>query len=171
MLSMKLLLTFSLLMGVFAKECGYGLEDFSNQVVVTNTSAVADAFVAVAFDHGQVTMYVEGGKSRTAIALAATEYTVKVTNPGSGEYGTYRDQLLATRDWLLDVTISASAPESAVAEAWTQLLSVQAALDQMTDSDKVQSCSGELGTGGTSQVTLQWLDTSDGTALWALDCG
>jgi len=174
MFSMKLLLAFSLLTGVFAQECSLadlGVEDFSDKVVVTNRSTAADAFVAVKFNHGQVTVYIPAGKSGTVIALASTDYTVKVTNPGSGEYGTYRDNLLAARDWLLDVTISANATDSAVAAAWTQLVFVQAALDQMTDSAKVQSCSGKLKTDVTSQATLERLKASDGTPFWALDCG
>jgi hypothetical protein len=171
---MKLLTTLLVLTGIFAEECSLGdlgVADFSDKVVVTNVSTVAGAFVAIKSNHGQATMYLDAGKSGTATLLAATDYTAKVTNPGAQEYGTYRDSLMATRDWLLDVTSSAHASDSAVAEAWTQLVFVQEALSQMTESDKVQSCSGKLETGVTSQVTLQWLKAADGTPFWALDCG
>lgn len=173
MFSMKLLLAFTLLTGIVAEECSLGdlgVEDFSDKVVVSNTSTDADAFVAIKSNHGQVTMYVKAGSTGTAIALASTDYTAKVTNPGRGEYGTYKDNLLDARDALLDVTIAAHATDKAVAAAWTQLVFVQAALDQMTDSDKVQSCSGKLKTDVPSQVTVKWLLAADGTPLWALDC-
>lgn len=174
MFSMKLLTTLVLLVGIFAQECSLGdlgVEDFSDKVVVTNLSTQAGAFVAVKFNHGQVTMYLDAGKSGTAIALASTEFTAKVTNPGTGEYGTYRETLENTREWLRDVSSSAYATGSDVAELWTQLLFVQDALNQMTGSDKVQSCGGKLKTDVPSQVTVQRLQAADGTPFWALDCG
>lgn len=172
--SMKLLTTFMLLTGIFAQECSIadlGLEDFADKVVVTNVSTDAGAFVAIKFNHGQVTMYLDPGKSGTAILFASTDYTAKVTNPGTGEYGTYRDTLVATRDWLMDVSTSAYASDSDAVAIWTQLVFVQEALSQMTESDKVQSCSGKLKTDVTSQVTVQRLKAADGTPFWALDCG
>jgi hypothetical protein len=173
MFSMKSVLTFMLLTGILAQECSLGdlgVAEFSDKVVVTNTSTDAGAFVAVKFNHGQVTMYLDAGKSGTAIALASTEYTAKVTNPGTGEYGTYRDALINTRDRLLYIATIANESDDAVI-AWTQLLNVQVALNQMTGSDKVQSCSGSLESGLTKQVTLQWLQAVDGTPFWSLDCG
>lgn len=147
------------------------IEDFTDKVVVTNLSTAADALVVVKFNHGQASMHLAPGKSGTAAALASIDYTIKVTNPGTGEGGTYRDTLVATRDWLLDFTSSAYATGDAVVAAWTQLVFVQEALSQMTESDKVQSCSGKLKTDVTSQVTLQRLEAADGTPFWALDCG
>jgi hypothetical protein len=41
----------------------------------------------------------------------------------------------------------------------------------MVDSNVVQSCSGALVSGVTSQVTVKWTETTDGTGLWVLDCG
>jgi hypothetical protein len=176
MFSMKLLLTTALLIGIFAEECtigDLGIEDFSDKVTVTNVSEEADAFVAVKFNHGQVTMYVEAGKARTAMALASTKYTVKVTEPiSSSDYGYYRGRLLGLRDRLIQLTLApAGATPDEVANAWTELSLVQTTLDQMKDSEKVQSCSGKLKTDVTSQVILKRAETSDGGALWVLDCG
>jgi hypothetical protein len=172
-LSFKFLVLFSLLTGIFAQECtmdDLGVADFADKVTVTNTSQTAGAFVAVKFNHGQVTMYVQAGKSRTAIALASTKYTAKVTNPGSGEYGTYKDSLLELRSQLLDISISSHASDNVVAQAWTELTFVQAALDQMTGSNKVQSCSGTLKQEVASQVIVEWRQPLEGQPLWVLDC-
>jgi hypothetical protein len=174
MFSMKLLIAFTMLTGIAAEQCSlgdFGVEDFADKVTVTNTSDGADAFVAIKFNHGQVTMYVEAGKSRTAIALASTKYTAKVTEPGNTDYGDYRNRLLELRNSLIGMTAYAGfASADQLLNAWNELSLVQAALAQMTDSTKVQSCSGTLKTDVTSQVTLEWAKTSDGAALWVLDC-
>jgi len=175
MFSMKLLLTFSLLTGVVAEECtlgDLGVADFSDKVTVTNASEGADAFVAVKFNHGQITMYVPAGKSRTAIALASTKYTARITEPLSREHGAYRSRLLWLRDRLIELTMApGSATPDEVADAWTELSLVQATLEQLEGEGKVQSCSGSLKTDVTSQVTVKRAETSDGGALWVLDCG
>ena len=175
MFSMKLLLTFSLLTGVVAEECtlgDLGVGDFSDTVTVSNVSESADAFVAVEFNHGQSTMYVRAGETGTAVGLAATRFTAKVTDPSNGEYEGYRARLLELRDQLERMTMS---PQGAtvddVASAYAELALVQSTLDQMKGSSKVQSCSGKIKTDVPSQVTLKWARTSDGAALWVLDCG
>jgi hypothetical protein len=173
MLSVKFLVVFSILTGIFAQECSLGdlgVADFADKVTVTNTSEKADAFVAVKFNHGQVTLYVAPGKSRTAIALAATNYTAKVTDPGTGDYGTYRQTLLDLREQLLDISTSGMASPSVLIDVWAELTYVQAALDQMTGSDKVQSCSGKLKTDVTSQVTVEWHEPQEGQPIWVLSC-
>lgn len=174
MLSFKSLVVFALLTGIFAQECSVGdlgVEDFSDTVTVTNASAVAEAFVVVKFNHGQVAMMVPPGKSRPATGLAATKYTATVTDPGSNTHGTYRDRLLALRSELLDLSLSVGASDSVVVAVWTELSVVQAALDQMTSSAKVQSCGGNIETGVESHVTLEWHSSLDGESLWVLDCG
>ena len=176
MLSMKLLIAFTMLTGIAAEQCSlgdFGVEDFADKVTVSNTSDGADAIVAIKFNHGQVTMSVAAGESRTAIALASTKYTAKVTEPQNAAYGDYRARLVDLRDTLLQLTVPSpyvSSPEALI-NVWTELSQVQAALDQMPISAKVQSCSGKLKTGVTSQVTIKRVETSDGAALWVLDCG
>jgi hypothetical protein len=173
--SMKLLTTFMLLTGIFAQECSLGdlgLEDFADKVVVTNVSTDAGAEVVIKFNHGQLSMHLDPGTSGMAILFASTDYTATVTNPRTGDYTTYRDTLVATRDWLRDLSTSAYvSSDSDVITVWTQLVFVQEALSQMTESDDVQSCGGKLKTDVTSLVTLQWLKAADGTEFWALDCG
>ena len=174
MLSMKLLIALTMFTGIAAEQCSlgdFGVEDFADKITVTNTSDVADAFVAVKTNHGQVTVLVEAGGSRTVVALASTKYTAKVADPSYAGYGDYRDRLLGLRDSLLKMTVApGDASPDAIASAWTELSLVQAALVQITDSAKVQSCGGTLKTGVTSQVTVKRVNTSDSAALWALDC-
>ena len=169
----KFLVVFTLLTGIFAQECSMGdlgVADFADKVTVTNTSEVAGAFVAVKFNHSQVTMYVEAGTSRTAIGLASTKYTAKVTNPGTGDYGTYRTTLLDLREQLLDISTSGQASPSVLIDVWTELTYVQAALDQMTGSDTIQSCGGKLKTDVAGQVTVEWHEPQEGQPIWVLSC-
>lgn len=173
MLSMKLLLAVSVMTGIFVAGCdlGFGLEEFADKVTVSNIGSTADAFVAVKFDHGQVSMGIEAGKSRTAIALASTKYIVKVVGRGDRDWVTYKDTLLRLRDQLQDLTLSSKASQDQVANAVMELTLVQSALEQMNGSTVLQSCSGALVSGVTSQVTVKWTETTDGTGLWVLDCG
>lgn len=174
MLSMKLLLAFGLLTGIFVEKCDLGdlgVEEFADKITVTNTSSSADAFVSVKTNHGQVTMAISAGKSRTAIALASTKYTARVVGPGDNEWISYRDRLLVLRDQLQDLTLSSTASPDQVANAATELTLVQSALEQMNGSKDVQSCGGALVSGVTSQVTVRWTETSAGVRLWVLDCG
>ena len=174
MLSMKLLLSFMVLTGIVAEECSYGdlgIQDFSDQVIITNASDVADAFVTIKFNHGQVTAYVPAGRSRMAYALAATKYTAMVTEPISREHGFYKDRLLILRDGLVAMTLApGSASPDEVADAWTELSQVQATLEQL-EASGIQSCSAKLQTDVNGQVTVKRAETSDGGALWVLDCG
>jgi hypothetical protein len=173
MLSMKLLLAFGLLTGIFVDKCDLGdfnVEEFADKVTVTNISTGGDAFVAVKTNHAQANMELSAGKSGTAIFLAATKYTVKVVGRGD-DLDHYKNRLLELRSHLLDLTLSSKASPDEVATAATELTLVQSALEQMIDSNVVQSCSGALVSGVTSQVTVKWTETTDGTGLWVLDCG
>lgn len=172
MLTMKLLVAFALLTGIFVDQCDLkdvGIMDFADKVTVTNLSSEADAFVAVKSRHAQVTMDLPAGKSGTVELLAATTYTIKVA--GHTEWGTYKDHLLGLRSQLEDITVSSKATPDEIATAWTQLSLVQGALAQMVGSDKVQSCSGKLVSGVTSRATVQRTVTADGAPFWVLDCG
>src|SRR6266545_291813 len=111
MFSMKLLLAFSVLTGIVAEECtaDLGLDDFTDKVVVTNTGGAdggTDAFVAVGFEHGRVTLVVPPGKTRTAVGIASTQYTVIVGAAKSPSRETHRRQLLDMRDQLMDLSVS-----------------------------------------------------------------
>lgn len=174
MLALKLLLAVSVTSGLFADSCGLGdlgVEEFADKVTVTNIGSSADAIVAVKFNHGQVSMAIEAGKSRTAIALAATKYTVKVVGRGDRDWVTYKDTLLRLRERLQELTLSSKASPDQVVDAATELTLVQSALEQMNGSEILQSCSGKLVSGVTSQVTVNWTETTDGAGLWVLDCG
>jgi hypothetical protein len=174
MLSMKLLLAFGVMTGIFVDKCDLGdfnVEEFADKVTVTNISTGGDAFVAVKTNHGQVNMELSAGKSGTAIFLAATKYTVKVVGRGDRDWVTYKDTLLRLRDQLQDLTLSSKASQDQVANAVMELTLVQSALEQMNGSTVLQSCSGALVSGVTSQVTVKWTETTDGTGLWVLDCG
>src|SRR3990172_6465572 len=102
MLSMKLLLAAIVMTGVLVAGCdlGFGLAEFSDKVTVSNIGSTADAFVSVKFNHGQVSMGIEAGKSGTAIALAATKYTVNVVGRGDSDWISYKDTLLRLREQL-----------------------------------------------------------------------
>jgi len=174
MLPFKFLLVFGLLTGLVAEKCSLGdlgVADFSDQVTVTNASAVADVFVGVEFNHGQVEMYLPAGKSGTAFALAATKYLVTVVGPSDEHYESYIDRLLFLRDRLVEVTLSSKVTPDQIASAATELTLVQSALEQMNGSATVQSCGGTLEAGVTSQVTVKLTETTNGTRLWVLDCG
>lgn len=174
MLSLKLLLAVSVMTGLFADECtlgDLGVEEFADKVTVSNIGSTGDAFVAVKFNHGQVSMAIEAGKSRTAIALAATRYTVKVVGRGDRDWVTYKDTLLRLREQLQELTLSSTAAPDQVMNAATELTLVLSALEQMNGSAILQSCSGALASGVTSQVTVRWTQTTDGAGLWVLDCG
>jgi hypothetical protein len=176
MLSMKLLLAFGLLTGIFVEQCDLGdldVAEFADKITVTNLSEEADAFVGVVTNHGQVNMGLSAGKSRTAIALAATRYTVKVVGHTNVDVDLtfYRDQLLTLRSRLEDLTLASTTSPDVVAAAAYELTLVQSALEQMYGSSTVQSCSGKLVSGKTSQVTVKWNATTDDVGFWVLDCG
>ena len=176
MLSMKLLLAFGLMTGIFVQQCDMGdlgVADFSNKITVTNLSSGADAFVGVKTNHGQVNFGISAGKSRTAIALAATTYTVKVVGHTNVDVDldAYKTQLQSLRSMLQDLTLDSSAPPDQILLALEQLAQVQSALEQMNGSTTVQSCSGKLVSGVTTQVTVKWTEGVDGTGFWVLDCG
>jgi hypothetical protein len=176
MLSVKLLLAFGLMTGIVAQQCDVGdlgVADFSDKITVTNLSAGADAFVGVKTNHGQINFGISAGKARTAIALAATTYSVKVVGHTSVDVDLdyYKAQLVSLRSLLQDLTLDSSAPPDQLALALEQLTLVQSALQQMNGSTTVQSCSGKLVSGVTTQVTVKWTEGVDGTGFWVLDCG
>ena len=176
MLSMKLLLAFGVMTGIVAQQCemgDLGVADFSDKITVTNLSSGADAFVGVKTNHGQVNFGISAGKSRTAIALAANTYTVKVVGHTSVDVDLdyYKTQLQSLRSMLQDLTLDSSAPPDQIVLALQQLAQVQSALEQMNGSTTVQSCGGTLVSGVTTQVTVKWTEGVDGTGFWVLDCG
>lgn len=176
MLSVKVLLAFGLLTGIFVEQCDVGdlvVEDFADTITVTNLSAEADAFVAVKTNHGQVSMGIAAGKARTASVLLATKYTVKVVGHTHADVDldAYKAQLLSLRSLLQDLTLDSSAPPDQLVLALEQLTQVQSALAQMNGSTTVQSCGGRLVSGVTTQVTVTWTEGVDGTGFWVLDCG
>lgn len=172
MLSTKLLLVFSVLVGIFADQCDLkdiGMTDFADKVTVTNLSDQAEAFVRVSANHGGRTIVIEAGESRSVLFLAATKYTVTVA--GRSDYGSYKDQLMFLRSELLDITLSSKATPDDIATAASELVHVQGALEQMVGSDRLQSCGGKLVTDATSHATVKLTELSDGSKVWALDCG
>jgi hypothetical protein len=176
MFSMKLLLAFGVATGIVAQQCDVGdlgVADFSNRITVTNLSSGADAFVGVKTNHGQINYGISAGKSRTAIALAATRYTVKVVGHTKMDVDLdyYKTQLESLRSMLQDLTLDSSAPPDQILLAAEQLAQVQSALEQMNGSTTVQSCGGKLVIGETTQVTVKWTEGVDGTGFWVLDCG
>lgn len=174
MLSMKLILAFSVLTGIFVDECSLGdldIADYADKVTVTNASADSDAFVGVTFNHGRVSVWIPAGKSRTAIAIAATKYTVKVVGRADGDLDFYKDGLLGLRSRLEGLTRSSTASADEIATAAMELMLVQSALEQMQGSNSVQSCSGTLTSGVTSQVTVRWNPATDVPGFWVLNCG
>ena len=171
MFSVKLLMVFGLLTGIFAEQCtiaDFGVEDVSDKVTVTNASSVAWATVALQFNHGQVSMEIAPGESRTAIALAATKYTATVTGADDRQNVSYRDRLLDLRDELLEI-LSSGASLDRLTNAATDLTLVQSALEQLSQSSEDQSCGGTLKTGEVSHVTINQSDTA-GVTVWVLDC-
>ena len=176
MLSMKLLLTFSLLTGIVAEECttDLGLDDFTDKVVVTNAGGAAggvDAFVLVEFDHGRVTLVVPAGKSRTAVGIASTKYTVMVDALKSPSRERHRKELLDLRDDLMDISLSGMIQPMSLVPLWTELNNVQTALKQLDSETGAQGCTGKLKTVAPASVTLEWKRPLDGTDFWVLDCG
>lgn len=176
MLSMKLLLTFGLLTGIFVEQCDLGDFDVamvSSKITVTNLSEEADAFVGVQSNHGQVNYGIAAGTSRTITALMSTRYIVKVVGHTSGDVDldAYRNQLLTLRSQMQDLTLGGTASASVLATAVNELTLVQTALEQMNGSKTVQSCGGTLVEGGTSQVTVKWNATLEDVGFWVLDCG
>jgi hypothetical protein len=115
--------------GVLVAGCdlGFGLAEFSDKVTVSNIGSTADAFVSVKFNHGQVSMGIEAGKSGTAIALAATKYTVNVVGRGDSDWISYKDTLLRLREQLQELTLSSKASPDQVANAATELTLVLSA--------------------------------------------
>lgn len=176
MLSTKLLLAFGLLTAIVAQQCNMGdlgITDFSDKITVTNLSSGADAFVGVKTNHGQINFGISAGKARTAVALAATTYTVKVVGHTKVDVDldAYKSQLQSLRSLLQDLTLDSSAPPDQILLALEQLAQVQSALEQLNGSTTVQSCSGRLVSGVTAQVTVTWTEGVDGTGFWVLACG
>lgn len=175
MFSMKLLLTFSLLTGLVAEECtaDLGIDDFSSTVTITNTGGTDGGTVAtvnVRFDHGRVSMTIPPGKSRTAVGIASTKYTVMVAPPRPSSGQPYRESLLKLRDRLFDISASRYMTQSMLVPLFTELSEVQGALEQLSLSGEYQACTGTV-EGASNTVTLKWNNTLDKGGLWVLDCG
>jgi len=175
MFSMKLLLTFSLLTGIVAEECtaDLGIDDFTDKVTVTNTGGAdggVNAIVNVRFDHGRVSLTIPPGKSRTAVGIASTKYTVMVAAPSAPSRESYHRRLLGLRDDLQELSISGYVGPNSLVHLFTELSDVQVALDQLGLSGDFQACSGKIG-GAASNVTLQWKKPLAEDGLWVLDCG
>lgn len=174
MLSMKLLLAFGVLSGIFVDKCNLGdlnVAEVANKVIVTNASSGGDAFVEVSFDHNDVSWHVPAGASKTASGLAATKYAVHVLAPTSEMWLSYEDRLKLIRDELVEVSLDPATPPDKVLEAAAQLPSVVEALQQLQGSKFVQSCSGVIQSGVESHATVQFTKSEDGIGFWVLDCG
>ena len=173
MIGSNALVVFGLLLGVFVEQCDIGdfaIDDFSNNVVVTNASKSEDAFVSAASSQGEAQFYLRAGASKTFTTLAATEYSITVSVSNSPSMISYRDSLWQLRDWLLDLSLNSSAPPDVLAEVLTQLFLVQSAVQQLK-SDDAQSCGHKIGEGVDSRATMTWTGASNGSGLWVLDCG
>lgn len=173
MIGSQALLVFGLLTGIVAEQCDLGeftIDDFRNNVVVTNASENEGALVLVTFDRGEGEVYLGAGKSATFQTLVATKYRITVILPDTPSGLTYEDSLLNLRDLLQDLSLDSSAPADAVADVLTQLFLVQSAIQQLKYED-TQSCGNKIGDGVDSRATLTWTETIDGSGLWVLDCG
>jgi hypothetical protein len=173
MLTMKLLMAFAVLTGIFVDQCDLkdiGLTDFADKVTVTNLSVDSEGWVAVKSNHGQVSMILGAGKSRTVALLAATKYSVVVVGHDADSLGRYTDRLFALRDRLESLTLSSKASPDEVLNAAAELALLQGSLAQLASGDG-QSCSGKLVSDMTSQATIKLNESTDGTSFWVLDCG
>ena len=174
MTGFRLLLAFSVFMGVFAQECDITAEDiesYFDRVTITNASTDQEAIVWVNLDHSTTMMVLRPGTSKTATSLLATEYTVYAMGPSPTRSEGYHDALRDARDDLIDLTIDSNTPPEQVEAAATDLLLVLDARRQLVDDLNAQTCSGSIESGKEAQVTLTSHATSTGTELWALDCG
>jgi hypothetical protein len=173
MLSMKLLLAFGLLTGIFVDQCDLGdfaVADFSDQVTVTNASTVGYAIVAVSFNHNSVMWKLPAGSSKTASGFAPTDYTVQVLGPSLGMWASYEDRLLTARDEIVALTTNPSTPPDKVMDAAAELPLIVEALQQLEGSRSVQSCTAKIKTGVVGQATVTYTKLTDGTGLWVLTC-
>lgn len=174
MTGLKFLLVFGLLNGLIFEKCDLGeldIEEFADKVTVTNVSTGWPATVLVEFDHSRVGWRVPGGQSRTASGLLATTWSVNVIAPASSRWQSYRERLQQARDELVALTLDPLSEGDQVTDAAAGLLTVVGALEQLGDSDFVQSCAGKIEPGVEVHVTIDSTKASDGTRLWVLDCG
>jgi hypothetical protein len=174
MTGFKLLLVFSLLSGVFAEQCDITAEDiesFAEKVTVTNASDGRTATVLVTFDHSRTGWRIPGGQSNTVSGLLATTYSISVAAPESSRWVSYREQLVQARDELVALSLTPDASGANVIEAAAGLGDVVGALDQLGDTDFLQSCSGKFEPGVEIHATVTSTNATDGTRLWVLDCG
>ena len=173
MLSMKLLLAFTVMIGIFADKCDLGnldIGEVADNVVVTNVGSVGEALVMVDFNHNQVSWHVPAGTSKTASGLAATKYTVGVLVPSSSTWLTYPERLQRARDDLVALSRDPTAPADKVLDAAAQLPLIVEALHQVEANRVVQSCSASLKSGVDGRVTVAYTRAADGTGFWVLDC-
>lgn len=168
----KALIVFTLLTGIFAEQCDLkelDVEAFAEQVIVTNVTKGSSASVLVFFDHSETSFRVSGGSSRTASGLLATEYRVSVIAPTSSRWNKYRDRLKEARDNLVELSLNTNRPPDEVAATADSLLTVVAALGQISTNEVTQTCSGKIEPGAAVHVTLE--AKLEGDWLWILDCG
>jgi hypothetical protein len=173
MWTMKLLVAFAVLTGIFVDQCDLkdiGLTDFADKVTVTNLSVDSEGWVAVKSNHGQVSMILRAGQSRTVALLAATKYSVVVVGHDADSLRRYTDRLFALRDRLQALTLSSKASPDEVVDAAAELVLLQGSLAQLSSGDG-QSCSGKLVADVTSQATIKLNESADGTPFWVIACG
>jgi hypothetical protein len=168
----KALVVFTLLTGIFAEQCDLkelDIEAFAEQVIVTNVSTGSTASVLVFFNHSETSFRVPGGSSRTASGLLATEYRVSVIAPTSSRWNTYRERLKEAREDLIELSLNTNRPPDEVAATADTLLTVVAALGQVSTNEVTQTCAGTIEPGVPVNVTIE--ARYEGGWIWVLDCG
>jgi hypothetical protein len=173
MLPLGLLLSLSLAMGLVAQSCDVGdftIDDVRDTVTVTNTSPTRDAFIQLSTTLANVSSHMPAGSSSSFNVLAATTYTLKVWAPNDPSGTTYRQSLIDLRAELADLAEnprdSSATPESAI----SQMLMVQAALEDLHGSKSVQQCSGAIESGVEGKATITWMEPT-ATGYWVITCG
>lgn len=172
MVPMKLLLAFSVLVGIFAEQCDMkdlGVADFADKIIVTNQSIEGEAWVRIETSHGKVTVVVPEGKSRTVSVLAATKYTATVTGFDDDSLFRYETRLRELRDRLETLTLAGDAAPNDLLGTALELSQVQAALSQIGAGG--QSCGAKIVTDVTSHVTVKFNEMDGQAGYWSLDCG
>jgi hypothetical protein len=161
----------SLTIGLLAQSCDLGdftVDDFRDQIVVTNAGASQRAYVFVVTDHGSFEFYLKPGGHATVVTLAATDYSVQVASADLGSAAGYQESLIELRDRLQEISLTPEAPGADVAGALSELYLVQKALTQMDAG--YQTCKGKIKSGVDNDVTINWTDAG-GTGVWVLSCG
>ncbi len=172
MWTMKLLVAFAVVTGIFVEQCDLkdiGVMDFADKVRITNLSVDSEGWVAVKSNHGQISMILPAGKSRTVALLAATTYSIIVVGHDDDSLHRYTEQLYDLRDRLQELTITPEASPDSILSAAADLALLETSLGQIGQGG--QSCGGKLVSDVTVQATMKLVESDGGTSFWVLDCG